>query len=70
MAIMLFLIIVSLLLAVGFLFAYLFAAKTGQFDDEYTPAIRILFDDKVITDTTPVGKATDLPPLSTSDNEK
>lgn len=42
---MLFLILVSLLLAAGFLFAYLRAAKAGQFDDEYTPAIRILFDD-------------------------
>ncbi len=42
---MLFLILVSLLLAAGFLFAYLRAARAGQFDDEYTPAIRMLFDD-------------------------
>ena len=45
MKIMLFLILISLLLAAGFLFAYLSAARDGQFDDEYTPAIRILFDD-------------------------
>jgi cbb3-type cytochrome oxidase maturation protein len=45
MQIMLFLILVSLLLAAGFLFAYLRAARAGQFDDEYTPAIRMLFDD-------------------------
>ena len=45
---MLFLILVSLLLAGGFLLAYLKAAKSGQFDDEYTPAIRILFDDAVV----------------------
>lgn len=45
MKIMLFLILVSLLLAAGFLLAYLRAAGSGQFDDEYTPAIRILFDD-------------------------
>lgn len=45
MKIMLFLILVSLLLAVGFLIAYLRAAGSGQFDDEYTPAIRMLFDD-------------------------
>lgn len=44
MKIMLFLILVSLLLAVGFLLAYLRAAREGQFDDEYTPAIRMLFD--------------------------
>jgi cbb3-type cytochrome oxidase maturation protein len=44
MKIMLFLILVSLLLAAGFLLAYLRAARAGQFDDEYTPAIRMLFD--------------------------
>ncbi len=45
MKIMLLLIFISLLLAAGFLLAYLRAARDGQFDDEYTPAIRILFDD-------------------------
>ncbi len=44
---MLFLILVSLTVAVGFLLAYLFAAGDGQFDDEYTPAIRMLFDDNI-----------------------
>ncbi len=44
MKIMLFLILVSLLIAVGFLLAYLRAARDGQFDDDYTPAIRMLFD--------------------------
>ncbi|MDO8367214.1 MAG: cbb3-type cytochrome oxidase assembly protein CcoS [Saprospiraceae bacterium] len=41
---MLFLILVSLLLAAGFLIAYLRAARDGQFDDDYTPAVRMLFD--------------------------
>jgi len=36
----------SLLVAVGFLIAYLWAVKTGQYDDKYTPSVRILFDDK------------------------
>ena len=39
------LIIVSLLLAIGFLIAFLWAVKSGQFDDSHTPAMRILFDD-------------------------
>jgi cbb3-type cytochrome oxidase maturation protein len=47
MKIMLFLILVSLTVAAGFLLAYLFAAKNGQFDDDCTPAIRMLFDDTV-----------------------
>jgi cbb3-type cytochrome oxidase maturation protein len=33
--------------AAGFLLAYLFAARNGQFDDDHTPAIRMLFDDDV-----------------------
>lgn len=47
MKIMLLLILISLLLAVGFLLVYLWAAKSGQFDDDYTPSVRILFDDQV-----------------------
>lgn len=36
----------SLLVASGFLVAYLWAVKSGQYDDKYTPSIRVLFDDK------------------------
>jgi len=44
----------SLLVAIGFLVAYLWAVKSGQYDDKYTPSIRILFDDhnKVQNDLT------------------
>jgi cbb3-type cytochrome oxidase maturation protein len=45
MKIMLLLILMSLLLAAGFLLVYLWAARDGQFDDDYTPSVRILFDD-------------------------
>ena len=37
---------ISLVLAVGFLFLFIRAMKSGQYDDQYTPSIRILFDDK------------------------
>lgn len=47
MKIMLFLILLSLLLAAGFLLVYLWAARNGQFDDDYTPSVRMLFDDVV-----------------------
>lgn len=43
---MIFLLIgVSILLALLFLCAFFWASKTGQHDDTYTPAVRILFDD-------------------------
>jgi cbb3-type cytochrome oxidase maturation protein len=46
MKILLFLIIVSLIVAVGFLVAFLWAVKSGQYDDSYTPSVRVLFDDR------------------------
>ena len=41
------LVIVSFSLAVGFLIAFLVSVKRGQFDDQETPAIRMLFDDEI-----------------------
>ena len=40
------LIAASLLVALGFLAAFLWAVKSGQYDDKYTPSVRILFDEK------------------------
>lgn len=40
------LIIVSLLVAIGFLVAFLWATSSGQYDDEYAHSVRILFEDK------------------------
>jgi cbb3-type cytochrome oxidase maturation protein len=34
-----------LLVAVGFLIAFLISVKNGQYTDTYTPSIRMLFDD-------------------------
>jgi cbb3-type cytochrome oxidase maturation protein len=39
------LIVISLLIALGFLIAFLWAVKSGQYNDTYTPSIRILFDE-------------------------
>ncbi len=36
----------SLLIAVGFLIAFIWSVKSGQYDDDYTPSVRMLFDDK------------------------
>jgi cbb3-type cytochrome oxidase maturation protein len=37
---------VSLVMAGSFLWLFFIAMKDGQFDDQHTPAIRILFDQK------------------------
>jgi cbb3-type cytochrome oxidase maturation protein len=39
----------SLFLALGFLGAFIWTVKSGQMDDDYTPSVRILFEDKPIT---------------------
>jgi len=40
------LIFVSLFIAVCFLIVFLWNLKSGQYDDTYSPSVRILFDDK------------------------
>ena len=40
---------VTLLLAGGFLLAYIWAVRSGQFEDTQTPAMRILPDETIIT---------------------
>ncbi len=46
MGIIFILILVSLIIALGFLGAFIWAVKSGQYDDDYTPSVRILFDDE------------------------
>ncbi len=38
---------ISILVAGGFLAAFLWSVRNGQFDDDFTPSIRILFDDEL-----------------------
>ena len=46
MTVLLLMIPMALVLAFGFVVAFLFGVKSGQFDDLETPAHRILFDDE------------------------
>lgn len=46
MSVMVILVAFSILVAAGFLVAFLWAVKSGQYDDRHTPAMRMLFDDK------------------------
>jgi cbb3-type cytochrome oxidase maturation protein len=52
MSVLFVLIGLSLVFALGFLFAFIRSVKHGQFDDDYTPSVRILFDD-VAKDSSP-----------------
>lgn len=40
------LIILGIILAGGFLAAFIWAVRSGQYDDDYTPSVRMLFENK------------------------
>jgi cbb3-type cytochrome oxidase maturation protein len=44
MSVLVILIAASILIAGGFLTAFLWSVRNGQFDDDYTPSVRMLFD--------------------------
>lgn len=43
MSVVILLLLASILVAGGFLLAFLWSVKTGQMDDDYGPSVRILF---------------------------
>ncbi len=44
MSVIVILIFFSVLVAGGFLIAFLWAVRSGQYEDKYTQSVRILFD--------------------------
>lgn len=48
MSIIYMLLAISVFVAVIFFFAFIFSVKKGQYDDVYTPAVRMLFDDELV----------------------
>jgi cbb3-type cytochrome oxidase maturation protein len=51
MSVIVVLLIASISVAAIFLAAFLWSVKSGQFEDDYSPASRILFDDKPSSST-------------------
>ncbi|MCJ7465703.1 MAG: cbb3-type cytochrome oxidase assembly protein CcoS [Maribacter sp.] len=46
---------ISLVVAVIFFAAFIVSVKSGQYDDTYTPSVRILFEDELVK-TSPILK--------------
>ncbi|HRJ31813.1 MAG TPA: cbb3-type cytochrome oxidase assembly protein CcoS [Cyclobacteriaceae bacterium] len=46
MSIIILLILISLSIAIIFLLIFYWSMKSGQYDDTYTPSVRMLFEDK------------------------
>lgn len=49
MSVIYILICISIFVAAVFLYLFIKSVKNGQFDDNYTPSVRMLFDDEVVT---------------------
>jgi len=47
MSVIYLLISISIVVAIVFFVAFIRAVKTGQYDDDYTPSVRMLFDDEL-----------------------
>lgn len=43
---------ISILVALFFFVAFIYAVKKGQFDDSYTPSVRMLFEDELVKEPT------------------
>ncbi len=48
MSIIYMLLAVSVVVAVGFFVAFIISVRAGQYDDVYTPSVRMLFDDELV----------------------
>ncbi|CAM2759877.1 cytochrome oxidase maturation protein, cbb3-type [Flavobacterium succinicans] len=51
MSVIYLLISISIFVAIGFFIAFVIAVRSGQYDDDYTPSVRMLFDDELAKKT-------------------
>ncbi len=47
---------ISIIVAIGFFIAFIISVRSGQYDDVYTPSVRMLFEDELVTPASPSGK--------------
>ena len=52
MSVIYILLAISIIVAIGFFIAFVFAIKKGQYDDGYTPSVRMLFEDELVESST------------------
>lgn len=57
----------SVLLAVVFLIIFIVSARNGQFDDDESPAVRILLESEIVKDKSDKEQKLDIPSEEKSD---
>jgi len=52
MSVIYLLLTISIVVALVFFAAFIISVRSGQYDDSYTPSVRMLFEDEVVKNTT------------------
>ena len=52
MSVIYLLLTLSILVAIVFFIAFIYSVKRGQYDNSYTPSVRMLFDDELVKEST------------------
>ena len=56
MSVIYLLLTLSILVAIVFFIAFIYSVKKGQYDDSYTPSVRMLFDDELVKEVKKTSK--------------
>ncbi|AOR28966.1 cytochrome oxidase maturation protein Cbb3 [Formosa sp. Hel1_33_131] len=65
MSIIYLLLAISVIVALLFFVAFIISVKSGQYDDTYTPSVRMLFEDEVIKEKPQIAPKTNEQTLMT-----
>jgi len=58
MSIIYLLLAISVIVALLFFAAFIISVKNGQYDDTYTPSVRMLFEDEIVKEKPQITKKT------------
>jgi cbb3-type cytochrome oxidase maturation protein len=61
---------ISVVVALAFFAAFIFSVKSGQYDDVYTPSVRMLFDDELVKEKAAKAAKREEKPIIISDQPK
>ncbi|WP_167598681.1 cbb3-type cytochrome oxidase assembly protein CcoS [Leeuwenhoekiella sp. ZYFB001] len=70
MSIIYMLLAISVVVAVVFFVAFILSVRKGQYDDTYTPSVRMLFEDELVKAASKTSKATPQPKTQNNANRK
>ena len=70
MSVIYILLAISLVVAVIFFIAFLASVKSGQYDDSYTPSVRMLFEDELVKPVSEIHNSNTSKNIKSNTNKK